>query len=362
MRLLVADDDVADRKNVRRTLKTAGVACEIVEAVSAEEALEKLESGAVDCAILDYQMPGLNGLEAIERIRRTAPFLPIVMVTGGGDEMLATAAMKRGAADYLPKKRIEPQLLRSVLERAMERERYRAKVAAQREELESFARVLAHDFMEPIRSTGLAAALIGEALAEGRHADAVRHSQTVSRLSRMMKALVLDLRDHTRADTEEVIEEVELGDALGVAMEALRASIAERDARICWRGLPRVGGSRSQLSQLFQNLIANSIRYCDAPRPAIHVDAFREGANWIISVADNGVGVPEEYREKIFGRFTRLHKATEREGSGLGLATCRKIAERHGGAIWCESGAAEPDGSGGAVFRFRLPVLACESV
>lgn len=349
MKLLIADDDFGDRKIVRRALLSGGVRCEIIEAESVPEALSRLDEGGVDCAILDNRMPGANGLESIALFRRRSPFLPIVMVTGHGDEMLATEAMKRGAADYIPKSRIEPDILKSAIDNAIEKESLRRKVAAQREELESFARILAHDLMEPIRSTSLAASLIEEAVAADRPEEVARHCQTITRLSKTMKALIYDLRAYTRADGAIEFDDIESDAALDSAIETLRAAVDSSGASITRGALPRVHGNAAQLSQLFQNLISNSLKYCDESRPVIHVEAEPQGRRWTFSVADNGIGVPAAYRDTIFDRFERLHGSSRYEGSGLGLATCRKIVERHGGAIWCEAGAPK-----GAVFRFTI--------
>jgi signal transduction histidine kinase len=107
----------------------------------------------------------------------------------------------------------------------------------------------------------------------------------------------------------------------------------------------------SQLVQLFQNLIGNAIKYRGGDRPMVHVSVSRQGDNWLFSVEDNGIGIPEQYQESIFQIFQRLPTQKECSGSGIGLAICKKIVDRHGGRIWVQSAP-----NRGAIFYFCLPV------
>jgi diguanylate cyclase (GGDEF)-like protein len=145
LNILIADDDEGDRRQVRRVLRQAGLACECIETASIEGALEACDKCAFDCAIVDYRMPGHDGLHGIAALHERHPYMPIIMATGEGDEIVATEAMKRGASDYIPKMHIHAESMRRVIESALEKAVLRRKAAQQRQELENFASVLVQD-------------------------------------------------------------------------------------------------------------------------------------------------------------------------------------------------------------------------
>jgi chemotaxis family two-component system sensor kinase Cph1 len=135
-----------------------------------------------------------------------------------------------------------------------------------------------------------------------------------------------------------------------VACANLRMTIEESNAEVTSDSLPTVMGDQTQLAQLFQNLISNAIKFQDEEKtPEVHVGAERQNGEWLFSVRDNGVGIDPQYAERIFVIFQRLHGRTEYSGTGIGLAVCKKIVERHGGKIWVES---EP--GKGSTFYFTL--------
>ena len=134
------------------------------------------------------------------------------------------------------------------------------------------------------------------------------------------------------------------------ALENLRAEIKRTGAQVTSDPLPTVGGNPTQLTQLFQNLIGNSLKFCRLETPRVHVSAARVEAGWEFAVRDNGIGMDAANLDKIFKPFQRLHSQEVFPGTGLGLAICRTIVERHGGRIWAES-----EKGRGSVFRFLLP-------
>src|SRR3954469_24933552 len=162
--ILIVDDDDGDRKQVRRTLKQAKLACDCVETTSIEEALDACEKRTFDCAVVDYRMPRYDGLRGIAALHERLPFMAIIMATGQGDEMVATEAMKLGASDYIAKGQIDSRSIRRSIENAMEKTALRRTVAQQREELEYFASVLVHDLSAPIASMQIFARAIKESL------------------------------------------------------------------------------------------------------------------------------------------------------------------------------------------------------
>jgi light-regulated signal transduction histidine kinase (bacteriophytochrome) len=139
-------------------------------------------------------------------------------------------------------------------------------------------------------------------------------------------------------------------EALVTALKDLRTSIQESEALVTHETLPSIMAEKSQMIMLLQNLIGNAIKYRDVASPRIHVSVERKGKEWIFSVKDDGIGIPKDSQDRIFQMFQRLHSRQEYEGTGIGLAICRRIVERHGGRIWVES-----EEGKGSTFFFTIP-------
>lgn len=166
-----------------------------------------------------------------------------------------------------------------------------------------------------------------------------------------MQTLINDLLSYSRmASNKAEASAASCERALERALANLRAAIDEAGATVTHDPLPVVHGEENQLTQLFQNLVGNALKFRRSEAPEVRVTAERTGSEWTISVADNGIGIAPEYRERVFVIFQRLHPRTDYPGNGMGLAICKKIVERHGGRIWVHS----PPGEG-TIFRFTLP-------
>ena len=165
--------------------------------------------------------------------------------------------------------------------------------------------------------------------------------------------MLKDLRAYAQASigAQESAEDADAAEILDQTLAGLDAAIEECGAVITHGELPRVRIHDFQLEQLFQNLVANSIRYRRSDPPRIHIAATRQGQVWQFSVQDNGIGIAPQYREQIFKIFKRLHSSAEYPGTGMGLAICQRIVERRGGRIWVES---EP--GRGSTFFFTIPM------
>lgn len=224
-------------------------------------------------------------------------------------------------------------------------------------ELTEFAHAAAHDLQEPLRTIGSCCDYLAKHL--DTHVQACGRPLSAPILeflglardgARRGQALVGDLLDYARLEHgAPAMERVALDRALADATAALAQAIAESDARIDHEPLPPVVGNRRQLTQLLQNLLGNAIKYRGSEAPRVRVAAQRRAGGWELTVADNGIGIPEGDRERIFTIFTRLHGRSRYPGTGVGLALCRKIAALHGGRIWAES---EP--GRGSVFHVVL--------
>jgi len=350
LNILIADDDLGDRKLIRRALENAQLQCVCVETESIQDAIAACEKISFDCVILDYRLPGQDGLVGVSALLERLPDLAIIMSTGQGDEMVATEAMKRGASDYLPKTHISSQSIGRSVINAVQKSQLKKKVAQQRKELEIFSRVLVHDLKAPLQSVQGFAALIEQRIAEGNLQQIASFCGFLIKASKRMGALIDTLYAYTKADDQVVFERVEMNQVMKDALANLQRAIAERNACVTQQELPAVRGNAPQLTQLLQNLIGNGIKYCKEEKPMIQVAARQQDGNsWLFAVQDNGIGIPEKFRQEVFEPFKRLHGIGEYEGTGLGLATSKKIVERHQGTIWCE-----PQNGQGTTFFFTL--------
>ncbi len=170
-----------------------------------------------------------------------------------------------------------------------------------------------------------------------------------------MKALINDLLSYSRVsrDEQEPLTELDFQEVVADALANLQSSIRESGAEVSFGEMPVVVGDRVQLVQVLQNLIGNAILYRDAAPPRIHVEARRDDDFWKFTVQDNGLGVAPEHHQQIFEIFKRLHARDKYPGTGIGLAVCKKIVERHGGQIGVDSQL-----GAGSVFRFTIPAPA----
>jgi len=219
------------------------------------------------------------------------------------------------------------------------------------EELRQFAYIASHDLNEPLRTiTGFAQLLERryEDQVDERGRDYIR--RMVGGVSRM-QALIADLLKLSRAGhSEERATAIESSELAANVVEDLAEQVADRDADLRIGELPRIVGHRQQLQQVFQNLISNALKFGNGGTPVVEVSAERQGPAWRFAVADNGIGIEPGQRERIFKPFERLHSRDDYAGTGIGLAICKKIVERHGGEIHVEDGL-----QGGSRFVFTVP-------
>ncbi len=218
-------------------------------------------------------------------------------------------------------------------------------------ELEQFAYVASHDLQEPLRMVASYTQLLARRYQGKLDEDANEFIHFAVDGATRMQALINDLLALSRIGTRgKALEPCETGVALERALANLRLAIQESGAVITHDVMPKLVGDVSQLTQLFQNLIGNALKFRGEAPPTVHVGVERRIRDWVFSIRDNGIGIAPEFFERIFVIFQRLHAKQEYPGTGIGLAVCKKIAERHGGQIWVESKPGE-----GTVFYFTLP-------
>jgi light-regulated signal transduction histidine kinase (bacteriophytochrome) len=227
-----------------------------------------------------------------------------------------------------------------------------ARLAATNEEMERFGSVISHDLRSPLRSMQSFTDLLARRAGPALDTESAQYLQFIQEGAQRMGRLIDAVLRYSRVpfEAQDESEPTDCTQAVHEVLESLRSQISESGAIVTVGPLPTVRANPDLLVQLFQNLIGNAIKYRGSQQPRIHIDAIR-GRNFItFSVSDNGIGIAKEYAGRIFDPFQRLHRQDEYEGAGLGLATCRRIVERHGGRIWVES---EP--GIGSTFFLTLP-------
>lgn len=358
MHILIIDDTPADHDLTVEYLKEAGGNYQFHHAYNADEGLELYQKHSIDCVLLDYHMPGKNGLEVLKQLAQGEKAAPVIMMTGEGDEFVAVTAMKLGSQDYLPKKVLTAAALKRAVERSVEHaqiiqrlEQYRADLERSNHDLEQFANIVAHDLKSPLRAITQHLTLISSRNARLLDDKSKRSLEFAVEGASRMKMLIEALFEYARLGfSEPVFDTIYMEELLEETLRDLSAVIEERSAKITHDPLPQIKGDRILLAQLLQNLIANAIKYCkDTPR--IHISAAQQGDYWRIGVQDNGIGIPSVQHQQIFAIFRRLHVEEDYPGIGLGLAICKRIVEQHRGTIDVES---EP--GKGSCFSFTLPI------
>jgi PAS domain S-box-containing protein len=248
--------------------------------------------------------------------------------------------------DITERKRMEQDLERAYSELEHRAEELRRSNA----DLEHFAYAASHDLSQPLTVVAGFADILERRYGGKLDAEADRFITGIREGIGRMQRLIDDLLIYARAGTRErVVEPVDCSMVLEETLETLAREIEESGATVTAGSLPTVPGDPVQLGQLFQNLVGNAIKYVAEGPPRVHVSAERDAEGWRFSVSDNGIGIDPGDAEKIFEMFERLHAAEEYAGTGIGLAVCKRIVERHTGRIWVEG---EPDG--GSRFCFTI--------
>lgn len=337
-KLLIIDDSEDDRELYGRFLRgDEAVSWQVAEVETGEAGLHRISREQFDCILLDYSLPSRHGLHILQEIAKDHPLTAIIMLTGQGNEVIATESLKAGACDYLVKNVITPEGLKRAVGNAVQKKTMLRKIAEQQAARDAFSKLMAHDLKEPLNVIRGMNALIREAYEAGDYDEIAYLCGRVDRASKRAQDLINTLRYYAQSTDDEIKNDfVDLTQAVSEATDNLQLYVAERQAQINCDILPTIHGSGPLLIQLFQNLIGNAVKYCEADIPVVNVRCSQTEAESIIAFEDNGIGIPEEYRNKVFEPSFRLHTHDEYSGSGIGLATCKNIVERHQGKIWCE--------------------------
>jgi signal transduction histidine kinase len=358
MNVLIADDDATTGLMLQRAVEHQGHACLVAQ--DGLQAWQLFQAHTVDVVISDWLMPLMDGVELCRRVRRhmdrTGGYTYVIFLTVLDDKEHMHAAMQEGADDYLTKPLDPTELWTRLRVAARVMSLYRQLAAHQAElersnaELAQFASVVSHDLQSPLSSIAGFSQLLQEHYADHLDARAARYITAITDGAKRMQALIEDVLAYAQVGAQAPPPEpIDCAVVVERALTNLHATIAERGALVTHTDLPTVAADATQLSQVFQNLIGNAIKYC-RETPRIAIAATREGAEWLFSVRDNGIGMDAADAERIFDIFQRAHAAAEYPGTGIGLAICKKTVERHGGRIWAESCLGQ-----GTTFKFTLP-------
>ncbi|HMQ51164.1 MAG TPA: response regulator [Anaerolineae bacterium] len=387
-RILIIDDEPTNLAVLFQYLDQHGY--EVFVAENGKSGLGRIQPARPDIILLDVLMPGIDGFETCQRLKENAETrsIPVIFMTALSDTAHKVKGFQVGAVDFVTKPfqyeellmRLKTHLTIVNLQRELQQrntfleqeitqrkhaeqklQAYAAKLKQSNQELQEFAYIASHDLQEPLRKV----LTFGDRLQTkyGQYLD----DQGRDYLNRMhaaairMQRLIHDLLKFSRVTTKaQPFVEVDLGQIAREVLTDLEISLQEVGGRVDLNDLPTVEADPIQMRQLFQNLLSNALKFHRiGATPLVRVQGHatmlpeENGANGKfcqITVSDNGIGFDEKHSSRIFQIFQRLHGCSEYEGTGIGLATCRKIVDRHGGSITAQSSP-----GAGATFVVTLP-------
>jgi two-component system, sensor histidine kinase and response regulator len=395
-KILIVDDKPENLLALRTVLK--GLEVDLIEAKSGNEALKATLYNDFALALLDIQMPEMDGYELASILReeeKTAnmPFIFISAVYT--DNLNVFKGYEKGAFSFITKP-FQPEILinkvkyfidkhqqqitlhklyeelkkantelelsnlkldERVKERTKELEKTNKRLeymldvlSAKNHELEQFAYIASHDLQEPLRTVSSFAQLLEKGYKNKLDERGDLFLKNILQSSERMRTLISGLLEYSRIGSEKNKSETDCNELLKELLNDLSLIIEENNAKVAVHPLPTLPVYKNELKQLFQNLITNALKFQQKNNtPQIEIGAEEQLNYWKFYVKDNGIGIEPEYHQKVFIIFQRLHSRTEFEGSGIGLAHCKKIAELHEGKIWVES-----DLNKGSTFYFTI--------
>ena len=357
--ILYVEDDAALARLLQRRMERAGLKVDTVE--TAEGALVQLKLRTYDLLLVDYNLPGMSGLELLEHLADLPQPPPAVILTVGGDERIALEALERGAADYAVKdiNQTYLDLLPAIMLAAYTKERLLRENARQRDELTlakekaenanqaktRFLATMSHEIRTPMNVvTGLASVLAKSPLND----EQKKIVDTLRTNADLLLKLINDLLDISRIeddhidlerlpfDVSAILKDIRVMFEQDVARKGLTMTLHDTTAGLC------VLGDRTRVQQVLMNLVSNALKFTDSGEIAVHAEARRDGDTWVglhFSIGDTGIGIEHDKLPAIFEKFTQADETITRRfgGSGLGLSIARSLVQLMGGEIRVES-------------------------
>ena len=350
--ILLVDDNYTNIELLKNILEKDGY--EIAFASNGEQALKLATKLNPNLILLDIMMPGIDGFEVCQRLKenKMTRGIPVIFISAKSKHEDIVKGFEIGGTDYITKPfnisevlaRVRTHLQIQNLMAQKEKSKEKAKAYAQElkrsnQDLEDFAQLASHDLQEPLRKV----MTFGDRL-QNRLANS--DEESIDDINRMqsatirMQQLIDDLLSYAKVTTKtQPFKGIDFDQAVKEALFNLEDSISESKGIVNFEALPIIEADPVQIRQLFQNLIGNALKYCEkGVAPVVNISSQPASDNKIaILVEDNGIGFEEKYADRIFRLFQRLHGRSEYSGTGMGLAICKKIVERHGGTITAES-------------------------
>lgn len=363
--ILVIADELARVKRMQHLL---GQEYHVLGATGAADGLVTLRQETVHVVVTDQRMPEMSGVELLCHLQVEHPDIVGIVVTGVDDARAGIDAVKLGTAFRYVLTPWDPDDLRGIIRQACEKydlaadhKKLLQDLKAKGDDLEAAyedlavlrteLRAVSHDLQEPLRMVREFLTRLEEQYKPQLDDKAREYiSFSVGGAARMSN-LLEDLLEYTRAGRKDTkLKPVDANRPLAAALANLSVVLTKAGATVTHGDLPRVIGDETQFMRLFQNLIGNAVKFRSPQRPCqVHVSAALQEGKWVFAVQDNGIGIPATQSERIFRIFQRLHTQDQYPGTGIGLAICKKIVERHRGSIWVESKVSD-----GSTFYFTI--------
>ena len=394
-KILIVDDNPSNLKVLYTYLRCAGF--EVLVAQDGETGIEVVENSAPEVILLDVMMPGIDGFEVCRRLKANANTkdIPVIFLTALSETVSKVKGFQVGGVDYITQpieneevvarvrthtiltrmqKRLQQQKedLQSEIERRQEIEdklqssrallqknndsleqtvaERTAELVSSNQDLEKFAYIASHDLRQPLRKIRMCTEYLAEDYAQYFDEQAQSYMDHITSSIDQMYLLIEDLLTYFRIGKQEQNRiSIDLNLVVKMCIEDLKLVIKQSQATVSYSDLPTIEANFQEMRQLFQNFIANALKFKTNKPPKIEITASRKDDRWLFSIADNGIGIEPQYYDKVFQMFQRLHHPSQYRGTGIGLAICHKIVTTYGGEIWVESQLGE-----GSTFYFTL--------